>query len=169
MEGIGSLTPSIFAAYFVCKREAWLLYNGITSYMDHPLLKEGRVIHETSYRVKDGNRFFLDGTMEIDVLSRGRVVEIKKSSRHILSARKQLLFELYYLKHMKGGKREGEIIIPDETKSILVRLTEKEEYQIAREIEEVMRVVTKSTPPPAIRHKFCRSCSYYFFCFGEEE
>jgi len=84
MENTEPLTPSIFGSYFVCHREAWFLYNGITPYNKHPLMEEGRVIHEIHHLKRKHGTVSIDNIITIDTLLNGLIVEIKKSSKYLL-------------------------------------------------------------------------------------
>ena len=161
------LTPSVFASFFVCHREAWLLYNGISPYQDHPLLEEGKAIHSVHYLIKKSGHVSLEN-MIIDTMKRDFVIEIKKSSRRIFPAKMQILFELFYLKHEKGIVKSGLLLIPEEKKSLKVELTEENERYVRRKIDEVLAVVSRDAPPRARRKSVCKSCSFYTFCYGEE-
>ncbi|GEM_PF-329490 len=164
---ISYLTPSIFASYFICHRQAWLLYNGISPYQNHPLLEEGKSIHMVHHLARKSGHISIEN-MIIDAMRRDIIIEIKKSSRRIFPAKMQLLFELFYLKHEKGIIKEGLLLIPEEKKSLKIQLTEENEAYIRRKINEVINLVNRTSPPRIRRKHVCKSCSFYTFCFGED-
>ena len=109
--------------YCICKREVWLLSRGITADQSNENMDIGRFIHESAYS-RDKKEIDFYG-MKFDIIKKenGQFVvgEIKKSSRHLESAKMQLLHYLNELeKH--GINAEGVLLIPEEKKRYAVFL-----------------------------------------------
>jgi CRISPR-associated exonuclease Cas4 len=134
---------------------------------DDDNMQIGRIIGEHSYK-RDKKEFDL-GNVKLDLIRTedGQVVvgEVKKSSRFVESASKQLLYYLLQLKKM-GINARGELLIPEEKKKIDVLLDEKNEIEILKAIEEIERIAIADQPPPPVKNKYCRKCAYSEFCWA---
>jgi CRISPR-associated exonuclease Cas4 len=134
---------------------------------DDANIEIGRFIHETAYR-REKKEINL-GHAKIDLLKmeNGELVvgEIKKSSRHLKSARMQLLFYLLQLKKM-GIQARGELLFPTEKKKEDVILNEKNETEIYEIIEKIKEISSQEYPPPPVKIKYCRPCAYSEFCWS---
>ncbi len=99
--------------YYICKREVWLIGHGIEANQENDLILLGRHIHEVFYRRRK-KELSIDNRIKIDILPGRKVIgEIKKSSRFLESAKMQVTFYLYYMKHKKGIWMEGLLLIPE--------------------------------------------------------
>jgi len=161
------INPYVFQAYLVCSREAWFEFHSLASDQDHPLLSLGRFVHEDSYS-REKKEIFVDRSLKIDILRDQLVAEVKKSSRHQEAARMQLAYYLYYLKHKKGVECKGVLLFPKERKTEEVVLTAELENKIEDLLEEIKEVVTRDKPPPRVKIRYCKTCAFYEFCFGDE-
>jgi len=157
----------VVQSYLTCPREAWLMYHSLISDQDHPLLSLGRFVHEDSYS-RDRKEVFVDWLLKIDILRDQLVAEVKKSSKHKEAARMQLAYYLYYLKHEKGVECEGMLLFPKERKTEEVVLTPKLERKVEDLLEEIKEVVSRDKPPPRVKIRYCKTCAFYEFCFGDE-
>ncbi|MDQ7032458.1 MAG: CRISPR-associated protein Cas4 [Desulfonauticus sp.] len=162
------ISPYIFQAYLTCPREAWLEYHDIHSDQEHEFLALGRLMHEDSYK-RDRKEIFVDQLLKIDLFKDQMVAEVKKSSRHINAAKMQLAYYLYYLKHNKGLKFKGVLLFPKERKKETITLTQELEEKIKNLLEEIKDTLTKDRPPKKKKIRFCKTCAFYEFCFGDEE
>ncbi|MCD6131057.1 MAG: CRISPR-associated protein Cas4 [Candidatus Hydrothermae bacterium] len=161
------ITATVFYSYHICHREAWFYYHGVSSNKDHPLLSLGRYVHEDSYS-REKKEIFVDRSLKIDILRDQLVAELKKSSRHQEAARMQLAYYLYYLKHKKGVECKGVLLFPKERKTEEVVLTAELENKIEDLLEEIKEVITRDKPPPRVKIRYCKTCAFYEFCFGDE-
>lgn len=107
----------------------------------------------------------IDGTIAIDLLDDGRVVEVKPSSALEEPARMQLSYYLWYLKHVHGLEKEGVLAHPRERQRERVVLTDELEEKIETAIRGIHTIVTASSPPAAEEKPFCDSCAYHDFCW----
>ena len=127
----------------------------------------GRIIGEHSYK-REKKEIDL-GNVKFDLMrtENGEVVvgEIKKSSRFIESASKQLLYYLLQLKRM-GIDARGELLIPEERKKIDVSLDENSEKEILEAVREIEQIAVADCPPKPVRGKYCRKCAYSEFCWA---
>jgi CRISPR-associated exonuclease Cas4 len=152
--------------YFICKREVWLIGHGIEPQQENDFIQLGRHIHEVFYSRRK-KELTIDNKIKIDLLPSGKVIgEVKKSSRYLESAKMQLAFYIYYMKHQKGHSMTGELLIPKERKRIRVELTPQLEAQIGKVIENIQRILSLEKPPAAVKIPFCKNCAYKELCWA---
>lgn len=93
------MNGSLFASYFVCKRQTWFLSRNIEFCKENDLVQIGKVIHEKNRRKGKEVRI---GNICIDMIDvddgRIKILEVKKSSRLCTHQKYQVYFYLYYLK-----------------------------------------------------------------------
>lgn len=159
------VTGVMMQYYFVCERELWFLSRDIEIDRDTVSVVRGTRVDDTAYSEKRRS-MSVDGTIALDLLDDGRVVEVKPSSKLIEPARMQLLYYLWYLKHVAGVEKEGVLAHPRERKRESVELTEENEMKVEEAIREIYAVVTRETPPPAEEKPYCPSCAYHDFCWS---
>ena len=160
-----TVNATIFYAYQVCPREAWLYFHHINPAQDHELLDLGRIVHEFSYK-RDRKEIFVDNLLKIDLLRGELVAEVKRTSRHIRAARLQLAYYLYYLKNEKGLEFDGVLLFPKERKTEKVELTPELEGEVEGLMKEMMPVLKAEEPPRVKKIKHCKSCSFSELCWG---
>jgi len=157
----------VMVQYFIaCKRELWFFSHRINLNVYNELIALGRLIHEKTYK-REKKNILIDDTISIDFIKKGKellVFEIKKSSKLEEPVRYQLLYYLYYLKK-KGIHAIGYITYPKERKRERIVLTHQKENEIAKILKEIPKIVSLEHPPPPIKKGYCKSCSYYEFCW----
>jgi CRISPR-associated exonuclease Cas4 len=159
------VTGVMMQYYAVCHRELWFESRDIEIDRDRASIVRGTNVDEQAY--SDKRRSVpIDGTIVIDVLDDGTVMEVKPSSSMTEPARLQLLYYLWYLKHVVGVERDGVLAHPTERRRESVELTPEAERHVEDAIRGVHDVITASTPPEAERKPFCDSCAYHDFCWS---
>ena len=130
-------------------------------------ISQGRAIHEFSYP-RDKKEINL-GNVKIDLVrsERGELIigEIKKSSRFLTSATKQLQYYLLQIEQM-GIIAKGELFIPEEKLRIEVILDDEARAELGKIEKEIISIVVNDIPPPAKKVKWCRPCAYKEFCWA---
>jgi CRISPR-associated exonuclease Cas4 len=165
MHKLVRLNGTIFYAYQVCLREAWFYYHRLNLSQEHDLLLLGRLVHEGSYQ-RARKEIFVDQLLKIDLFRDEMVAEVKKSSRHKEAARLQLAFYLYYLKHEKGLALRGVLLFPKERKTEKLELTPELEQKVEELVSEMLPVLESESPPPPVKSRYCRTCSFQEVCWG---
>ena len=161
------VNATVFYSYKVCRRQAWLYYHGIYSDPDFELFVLGRLVHETSYK-REKKEIVVDQLIKVDLVNDKLVAEIKRSSRYIEAAKLQLAYYLYYLKRKKGMELDGILLFPKERKREKVVLTNELEKEIELLLREIGKVL-KGGIPQAERIPYCDSCSFFYFCWAQED
>lgn len=161
------VTGTLIWYYYICKREVWLMAHHLIADQDNENLRIGKIIGENTYP-RDKKEIDL-GNAKIDLIrtENGDLIigEVKKSSRFVNSASKQLLFYLLQLKEMRINAR-GELLIPEERKKIEVILDEVSEEEIKSAIDAIETIVRRELPPEPVKNKYCKNCAFSEFCWA---
>ena len=131
------VTGTLIWYYYICKRQVWLMAHNLEPDQEDENIKIGRLITETAYVREKKETDIVTGKFDVLRNEGGNIVvgEIKKSSRFIESAGKQLLFYLWQLKEM-GIEARGELLIHEEKKKIEFLLDENNEKEIKKAVKE---------------------------------
>lgn len=159
------VTGVMMQYYAICERELWFHSRNVEINRDNPGIVRGMDIDDRSYSEKR-RQVRINGTIVIDVLSNGDVIEVKPSSKLTDGARLQLQYYLWYLKHIVGVERDGVLAHPTERRRERVELTEDVEQRVDAAIEGVYEVIDRETPPEAERKSYCEACAYHDFCWS---
>lgn len=163
--------PSIFNAYNICKRQAWLMYRNLTADQSNAFLEIGRLIDEVSFKRERKRIFLADIEAMLDMVSKKGdvfyVAEIKKSSKTLESGIFQLKYYLYLLKNKKGINVKGVIKIPKEKINKEIVLTDEDERNIESILSEMTDVIFRENAPSKIQDiKRCKVCAHFEFCYA---
>lgn len=153
--------------YYVCKREVWLMGRQIAPDQNDTNIELGRFYAEQSYNRDKKEIAF--GNMKFDIVRKDRhglvVAEVKKSSKHIKSAKMQLAFYLWEL-YQKGINARGELLFPREKRRELVELDNRLIEELDRTKRDILRILYEPVPPEAKKKQVCRKCAYAEFCWS---
>ncbi len=165
--------------YFIlCQRKHWWYAHGLdqehaggTSASDgQENVALGTLLHEETYTRKSHKEVLIDDLLRIDFTDDGAVHEIKKSrggSRTYAATRMQLLYYLYYLKHVKGVVKEGVIDYPAQKRREAVTLTPDDEREMAETLIQLEHARAAPIPPPVPEPMgICKKCAYNDLCWG---
>jgi CRISPR-associated exonuclease Cas4 len=131
--------------------------------IESDLVLLGKLLHETGYARKF--KEVQIGRIKIDFLERGgEIHEIKRSRRIEEAHLYQLLYYLYYLKHL-GVAVKGVLHYPLLKRLVDVELTEEREKEMEKIIEDMQQVIDSAEPPAAEKKPYCRHCSYFELCW----
>ncbi|MBX0296796.1 CRISPR-associated protein Cas4 [Haloarcula nitratireducens] len=159
------VTGVMMQYYEVCKRELWFASRHLEIDRDNAAVVRGTQVDDSAYEDERRN-ISVDGTIAIDVLEDGRVMEVKPSSSLVEPAKLQLLYYLWYLDRVVGVDRDGVLAHPTERKREDVELTDANVDRVENAIRGIHDVVTSDSPPPAEEKPFCDSCAYHDFCWS---
>jgi len=161
------ITGVMVQYYKACHRELWYFGNQINMNYDNDFISMGKLIHEESYK-REKKNILIDDTIAIDFIKkRGEltIYEIKKSSKLEDPAKYQLYYYLWYLKNNLGEIVRGEVVYPKEKTSEVLELTPELEKEFELILEEIPKIINRSSPPPIIKKSYCKNCSYYNLCY----
>lgn len=152
--------------YYVCHTELWLFSHNIQMADENEHVQIGRELHEDRYS-RDKKDITIDDTISLDFIEtkNGLVIhEIKKAPSIEISHRMQLLYYIYYFK-TKGISASGVINYPLINRKEEIKLTQEDEEELKKTLEEIKNIVEGKMPRP-VKKKFCPKCSYFEFCFS---
>ena len=162
------ITASMLAAMVVCPREAWLMSRAFSPEKENYFIVTGNLIHEESYSAMRLREIEIEGAKIDFITEKGGktiVAEIKRSSASVDSGKIQLL---YYMKRLRevGIFTKGQLRIPKEKKIIDVELNEENEKLLEFYTGELIKTISKTSPPEVINSKYCKKCGYQSMCFS---
>lgn len=164
-------TGTQFNYYLICHRKLWLFANGIQMEHTSDAVLEGKIIHETSYpqRSERFKEIAMDG-IKIDFFDTKKKVvhEIKKSDKKEEAHLWQVKYYLFVLEQ-NGIQATGLLEYPKLRKTQEVFLSEPDKQFIQEAVGHIERIIGSETCPARIAKSKCRQCSYYDFCWSEEE
>ena len=151
--------------YYTCHRELWFFANRINMNYDDENIRIGRQIQRDSYD-RNTKNVMIDGTIAVDVLEdEDTVYEVKKSRSLEAASIMQLKYYLWYLKNKKDIEIDGVMAYPEERERKRIELTEEDENEIERAVEEIREIIDRETPPEREEKPFCENCSFYDLCW----
>jgi len=139
--------------YVLCPRKLWWFAHGMEQehsgggVVGQENVALGTLLHDTSYADKARKDILIDDLLRLDFTEDGKVHEIKKSKGGEKASRYQLLYYLYYLKHVKGIETTGVIDYPVQRRREEVTLTPEHDAEIEKIIAGIQRVREQATPP----------------------
>ncbi len=175
------INGSLISMYHICTCEMWLHANGVHMEQTSDLVYEGKLITETSYTQRSDTYTEIEVkavyediplTAKIDFYDvKNRVVyEVKKSDKLEQAHIAQVQFYLYVLEQNGIESPRGILQYPKlcHTFSVAALSTELRK-DIERILKEITQILSCSQPPPALRKSYCKTCSFFDFCFIREE
>lgn len=158
--------------YFLCRRKLWLFANGI--HMEHAseLVSEGKLIHETSYpqRSEKYEEVEIDG-IKIDYYDpRNKVIhEVKKSDKMEAAHEWQLKYYILVLERNGIDQVTGLLEYPKLRQTTEVLLSDRDRKEFEDIFGNIDTILNAEKCPEKVRLNICKNCSYYEFCWIEED
>ncbi|MCS7028101.1 MAG: CRISPR-associated protein Cas4 [Bacteroidia bacterium] len=175
-----TITGSHISMYHACKRELWLNFHNINMEHTSDLVYEGKLISETAYSQRSEKYTELELKAQykhiplaakIDFYdAKNKVVhEVKKSDKLEQAHIAQVQFYLYVLE--KNGLQGVSAILeyPKLRQTLPIpALSEEVRSEIETWIQEIEQVLHQKPAPVAVKKTYCKTCSFYDFCFVNE-
>jgi CRISPR-associated exonuclease Cas4 len=166
------ITATHINYYFICHRKLWLFSNGIQMEHTSQAVQEGKLLHETSYpqRAERFTELAIGGSVIDFYDAKNKIVhEIKKSASMEKAHEWQVKYYIWLLDQNGVHGATGVLEYPKlrETKDVF--LSEEDKTWMPELLQKIEAIVTSEYAPDKINKKFCTSCSYYDFCWVEEE
>lgn len=166
------ITGTHFNYFQICKRKLWLFANGITMEHTSDLVYDGQLIHEECYpqRSSKYEEVEIDG-IKIDFYdTHNKVIhEIKRSNKIEAAHEWQLMYYIYVLERNGIEGVSGILEYPVLRKRNIVILSDVDREVIAEMEEEIRNIISSDVCPLLNRKGRCRNCSYWDFCYSNEE
>lgn len=164
-----NIAPSIYNAYNICPRQAWLMLHQVSADQDNSYIDIGKLIDETSFKREKKQIYIPDLNANIDMVVKRNgtilIAEIKKSSKTLNSGILQLKYYLYLLE-TKQIFVKGIIKIPVEKKSIDIELTVADREYINDTIKKIKTLLKQAKAPLPVRKRICSKCGFFEFCWA---
>lgn len=165
------ITGTHFNYFLLCRRKLWLFANNIAMEHTSEAVAEGKLLHESAY-ARRADRFKeleTDG-IKIDFYDeKNKVIhEIKKSDKAEEAHEWQLKYYIYVLESKGINSVNGILEYPLLRRTQKIVLTEADRTQIGLWKNEIAEVITSDQCPPIAKTGICKNCSYYEFCFTNE-
>jgi len=174
-----NITATHINYFIVCKRKLWFFSNGISMEQTSDTVAEGKLIHETSYSQRAEkyteielsatvNEFELFGKIDFYDAKDKIIHEIKRSDKVEEAHEWQVKYYLWLLalNNIQGAKGLLEYPQLRQTKEVLLLDNDKE--YLEKMVTEIPQIMQSKICPPKIKAKLCKNCSYYEFCYIEE-
>ncbi|MFW5851214.1 MAG: CRISPR-associated protein Cas4 [Bacteroidota bacterium] len=165
-----NITGTHFNYYFLCHRKLWLFANSIQMEQTSDIVREGKLIHETSYlqRSEKYTELELDG-IKIDYYDAKRKVvhEVKKSTARETAHIWQVKYYLFILEKHGIQNPTGILEYPKlrQTEEVFLSTRDCEEI---KEIIQHIHSIIHADCPEKLEQKYCKHCSYFDFCWTQE-
>jgi len=125
----------------------------------------GSILDEKSY-ARDKKHINIDQVINIDFIRETNVLHEVKKSRKIEDASIwQVKYYIYYLKIRGMEGVTGKIDYPLLKKSMKVELSEEDEEEMSKVLDEIKEIISQPIPPGLIKLKICKSCAYLDLCY----
>lgn len=166
------ITGTHFNYYQLCHRKLWLFANGINMEQESDLVYEGKIVHEYSYPQRNTKyeEVEIDG-IKVDYFdAKNKIIhEIKKSNKMDIAHEAQLKYYMYVFEQhgIKGIKGILEYPLLRKTKELILSNVDRE--NIKSYYNDIAKIIAQDDCPPCIKKGICKNCSYYDFCYTNEE
>ena len=166
------ITATYINLYHICHRELWLHANGIRMEHTSDTVAEGKLIGESSYpeRAEKYTEIEVDG-IKIDYYdARNKVIhEVKKSDKVEQAHIAQVKYYISKLEQQGLSGVTGLIEYPKMRRREVVELTDDDRLQIPLWEADIRRIISAENCPPLLHKPICKQCSYFEFCYVQEE
>lgn len=161
-------SATLISYLHLCHRKLWLHARHIRMEHNSQAVAEGKFIGETTYqrRAHKWKELNLGGS-KIDHFDpqTNTIREVKKSAKLEHAHVAQVKYYLYLLEERGIEQARGLIEYPKQRKTREVVLDEVSRKEVEGWTREVERIIALSDCPDLVKKSYCRSCSFYDFCF----
>lgn len=167
-----NITATHINYYHICHRKLWLFANGINMEHTSDTVAEGKLIGETTYPQRPEKYTEIEiGGSKIDFYdAKNKIIHEIKKSDSIEQAHEWQVKYYISLLHQNGIEGvTGIIEYPKLKQTNKVELSKDDSICLEEIKQNIERIVADEKCPPVINSKICKKCSYYDFCYVNEE
>ena len=167
-----NITATHINYYHICHRKLWLFSNGINMEHTSDTVAEGKLIGETTYPQRPEKYTEIEiGGSKIDFYdAKNKIIhEIKKSDSIEQAHQWQVKYYIWLLQQNSIEGVTGIIEYPKLKQTTKVELSKDDSICLEEIKQNIERIVADEKCPPVINSKICKKCSYYDFCYVNEE
>jgi CRISPR-associated exonuclease Cas4 len=158
--------------YFnICKRKLWLFTNGIQMEHTSEVVTQGKLIAENTYQFRnDKYKEIQIGPIKIDHYDhKNKIIhEVKKSSKMESAHIMQVKYYIYIMEQNGIEGCTGVLEYPKLRETTQVVLLDEDRIYFTK-IESEINALIIGQCPEVIHKPFCKTCSYFEFCYVGEE
>ena len=161
-------SATLISYLHLCHRKLWLHAKHIRMEHNSQAVAEGKLIGETTYQRRANKWKELNlGSSKIDHFDpqTNTIREVKKSAKLEHAHVAQVKYYLYLLEQRGVDQAKGLIEYPKQRKTREVILDEVSRKEVEGWAAEVERIIALPDCPDLVKKSYCRSCSFYDFCF----
>ncbi|HOK38408.1 MAG TPA: CRISPR-associated protein Cas4 [Bacteroidales bacterium] len=166
-----SITATYINYYIVCPRKLWLFANGIFFEHTSEAVLDGKLIEDSSYTYRSDKytELEIDGS-KIDFYDvKNKIVhEIKRSDKMEEAHEWQVKYYILLLKKNGIDGVKGILEYPRLRQKKEIHLLDEDEQNLKLIISNIEKIISSDDSPPLLYMDFCKSCSYYDFCYISE-
>ncbi|GAB4327007.1 MAG: CRISPR-associated protein Cas4 [Flammeovirgaceae bacterium] len=174
------INASLINMYHICPREMWLHANGINMEHTSDLVYEGKWISENTYPQRsekyteieikaDFENILLTAKIDFYDVQNRIVHEVKKSDKLEQAHIAQVQFYLYVLEKNGIESPTGILEYPKLRQTLpIAALLAEQRNEIEGWLKEIAKILASSHSPEAIKKSYCKTCSFFDFCFVGE-
>ena len=166
-----NITGTHFNYFMICHRKLWLFSNGIQMEHTSDAVYEGKLIHENSYQQRSEKYEEVQiGSIKVDFYdAKNKVIhEIKKSDKIDIAHEWQLKYYIYIFEKAGIEGVSGILEYPKLRKTHEIYLSDIDRERIVEIENEISEIINSENCPPKIDSNICKRCSYYDFCYADE-
>lgn len=165
-----NITGTYINYYHVCKRKLWLTLNEVQMEHTSDRVHDGKLIHENSYSQRSDKykEIQIEGIIVDYFDPHEKIIhEIKRSDKIEEAHIWQLKYYIYIFHKNDIECSYGKLEYPLLHKTIDVYLNDQDIESIRETITNIEHLEYESCPP-VINKPFCKSCSFFDFCYINE-
>lgn len=166
-------TSGTHIAYFhTCQRKLWLFSNHIRMEHSSQIVAEGKLIGETTYQDRAEKYTELQvGNIKIDYYdAKNKIIhEVKKSDKAEFAHIAQVKYYMYVLRQHGIEGVTAILEYPKMRQKQVVEWEDEDEREVSGWVKDIHKLLSEDTCPGLTKKPICRKCSYYDFCYVEEQ
>jgi CRISPR-associated exonuclease Cas4 len=175
-----TLTATHINYFHICHRKLWLFANGINMEHTSETVAEGKFIGETTYPQRPGKYSEMElssslgggweGAGKIDFYdAKNKIIhETKRSDKMETAHEWQVKYYIWLLEQIGIEGVKGIIEYPKLRETKQVELSADDKIYLQQIVTQIELLIHAETCPERINKKFCKTCSYFDFCWVEE-
>jgi CRISPR-associated exonuclease Cas4 len=166
-----TINATLINLYHVCHRELWLHSREIRMEQSSDLVYQGKLIGENTYTQRSDKYSEIEiAGSKIDFYdAKNKIIhEVKKSDKLEHAHIAQVKYYIWLLEQEGITGVTGILEYPKLRKKETILLDDEDRNAIPVWIEIIKEITTSDLCPDVINKPYCKTCSYYEFCYAQE-
>jgi CRISPR-associated exonuclease Cas4 len=159
------VTGTEISYLYICPRKLWLFRHGIKMENENTHVQLGKLIQEETFSRHPKEIPLGDiGVIDWAELPKGIIHETKKGKCPKDGEIAQTRYYLWWLRKHNVDVRHCIIHYPKIRKTQKLDWEDGMEMSVKRDLEAVVKIIKKRTPPDFVKLPWCKSCAYEEYC-----